>query len=304
MIRCPRRHALAIVLVAIAAVPACGDKSKQAAPVNRDAVVPALAQAPAAPPVIRKADYWAPILAVMTGTYGTACRAFNLEGEPPPKDMGPIVVAADGKVSVRSFTSGRDGFRYGYMWSSLLFNGAPDLSSGFDTGKIDVSVHERGNGDKLATFGPSPNLFECDSAAKVATPSIRVYPRYAHLLDTKTTLRCLHGKTKQREDLVYEVGQHMLKIGPEEFELDLLKSETVSIRAGEDVTYGGYTPDLRSFTVHLDPYARVNKLTVEHAGRALYTCERIGPAPAAAGAPAAISPAGAAPPASPRSGAH
>lgn len=225
-----------------------------------------------------------------------------------------MIVAADGKVSVRSFTSGLDGFRYGELSSSLLFNGAPDLSTAFSTGKIEVSVHERGNGNKLAAFGPSPNLFECDSAVKVATPSVRVYPRYAHLLDTNTTLRCLHGKTRQGKELVYEVGQHMLKIGPEEFELDLLKSESLSIRAGKDVTYGANTPDLRSFTVYLDSYPKVNKLTVEHAGRALYTCERIVPAPTAgiapdaitpaAVTPAAITPAGAAPPASPRSAAH
>ncbi|MCE3606505.1 hypothetical protein LXA47_23280 [Massilia sp. P8910] len=272
MSKSPQRPALLMLLTAVLALSACGDKSRKVAPESQEASELAVAEAVSNEPALPAADYFAPVLASAAGSY-SACQAIGGAAEGGLKAGGTVVVAANGKVSGAAIAAEVTRDMDSMIMRQREGNAAPTVSLVVQSDKFTLSLMEHDDGTKQAHFGMPPNLVQCKITTPIKLSSQSLYASYAYVLDAKTRIKCLNADTFKFEEVDYQVAKGALKIGGEVYDLNTMKMETVSFGRDKLFSYLGQTADDRSIIVILDAQGKVKNLQVHGKGNKAFACD-------------------------------
>ncbi|MFB9242882.1 hypothetical protein IV454_20580 [Massilia antarctica] len=273
MSKSPQRPALLMLLTAVLALSACGDKSRKVAPESQEASEPAVEEVASNEPQLPAADYFAPVLASAAGSY-SACQAIGAGAEGGSKASGTVVVAANGKVSGADVAADVTPDTDSMMIRQRAGNAAPTVSLAVQSDKFTLSLMEHDDGTKQAHFGSPPNnLVQCKITTPIKLASQSLYATYAYVMDAKTRIKCLNADTFKFDEVDYQVAKGVLKIADEVYDLNTLKMETVSFGKDKLFSYLGQTADERSIMVFLDAQGKVKNLQVRGKGNKAYACD-------------------------------
>ncbi|NHZ64581.1 hypothetical protein F1735_20135 [Massilia sp. CCM 8694] len=204
-----------------------------------------------------KADYWAPVLASIAGTYNSECTQMYPDAPGAAGTRGPVVVSADGTVTGAGLAQASMA-DMGVLLSRFREpNGALSLSLLATRDARMVSFMLPAQGTPIASFGVEPNATRCKIERPFEIARQSLYATYAGTLDATMKLTCLFNTSKKETVVDYQLANGILKVADQVVDLNQATLERVKIEPNRNLSYNAHLKDERTAVITMDAQGRL-----------------------------------------------